>query len=166
MFLLFCQTNVFLIDEINLVKDDQNLLRCIIPLSVTQSTQIIEIDRLQKSKFIYFGYPSEIGRSINITNYIPKLSIFSVWLIVAYENILKYTASFSLTLAILNLAPCYYLDGYLLISYLLEMSMGNSEDSSFRPFLLHLIVGIGTFIISTTLISALIILFQLSNAFV
>lgn len=166
VFLLFCQTNVFLIDEINLVKDDQNLLRCIIPLSVTQSTQIIEIDRLQKSKFIYFGYPSEIGRSINITNYIPKLSIFSVWLIVAYENILKYTASFSLTLAILNLAPCYYLDGYLLISYLLEMSMGNSEDSSFRPFLLHLIVGIGTFIISTTLISALIILFQLSNAFV
>lgn len=142
-------------------KEDQNLLRCIIPLSVTQTTQIIEIDRMQKTKFIYFGYPSEISRSINITNYVPKLSIFSVWLIVVYENILKYTASFSLTLALLNLAPCYYLDGYLLISYLLELFLGNSEDNSFKPFLLHLIVGIGTFIISTTLLCAFVILLQL-----
>lgn len=149
----------------NQVQDDQNLPRCIIPQSVTQSVQIIEIDRMQHSKFIYFGFPSEISRSINITNYVPKLSIFSVWLIVAFENVLKYTASFSLTLAILNLAPCYYLDGYLLISYLLELFMGSDQDNSFRPFLLHLIVGIGTFIISATLISALIILLQLSNAF-
>ena len=123
------------------------------------------MQRSKFSKFIYFGYPSEISRSINITNYVPKLSIFSVWLIVMFENVLKYTASFSLTLAILNLAPCYYLDGYLLISYLLELFMGNDQDNSFRPFLLHLIVGIGTFVISATLISALVILLQLSNTF-
>jgi len=99
--------------------------------------------------FIFAGTPSELWYSIEVKNYVSRWDfLVSVDLPLFLEKALRYIAAISGALAILNMAPVYYLDGEWCIKpfiQLFETWIGrsfakNSEGDEHREFYVKIIL--------------------------
>lgn len=87
---------------------------CLKPVLSNFST-IIHMKRKNRVKdLVYYGHPSDILRNVEISEFTPKTKVFEPWFGDAIALILKYLAVFSSGLALVNVVPCYGLDGQFL----------------------------------------------------
>lgn len=98
---------------------------CFVPI-LPMEQQLVDVQVLaartgQRVHFFYEGYPQILGQSVTVSSYVPR-----VWWTVPFpviqvlasvdipnmiERLLQYFSSISLALAILNMAPVFFLDG-------------------------------------------------------
>lgn len=89
---------------------------CVKPIMSNSST-IIHLKRRNRSKdFVYYGHPYDVLHNVEISEYVPKTKIFEPWVGDVVALMLKYITVFSSGLAIVNVVPCYGLDGQFLIN--------------------------------------------------
>lgn len=84
---------------------------------LSNTSTIIHIKRRNRAKdFVYYGHPYDVLNNVEISQFVPKTKIFSPYLADCISLLLKYLIVFSSGLAIVNVIPCYGLDGQLLIN--------------------------------------------------
>ena len=65
----------------------------------------------QLETILYLGYHSDLFNYIKVTNYMPRLFLFSYkWPEILLMQ-LRFLCSISFGLGVVNIVPCYFLDG-------------------------------------------------------
>lgn len=104
---------------------DGSKTSCFIPVLPRQQ-QLVDV-RVKGARtgeivhFFYQGYPEVLGQSVTVSSYVPRIwsmaphSFIQVLALMdipnMIERLLQYLSSISLALAILNMAPVFFLDG-------------------------------------------------------
>ena len=94
---------------------------CLLPLLEGNSSRLLIADRQQKQQLIFLGSPAELYQSVQITEYCPRVAQFPIRLPDQTAKLLRYTFSISFGLALLNIVPCYLLDGHHIASAILSL---------------------------------------------
>ncbi|CRL04581.1 CLUMA_CG017650, isoform A [Clunio marinus] len=104
---------------------------CIKPI-LPNSTTVNHIKRKNRTKdMIYYGHPYEIFSNIEVSDFVPKTKKFEPWIGNSIALLLKYLIVFSSGLAVINVVPCYGLDGHHLINTLIaKLPLSHSNKSS------------------------------------
>ena len=109
---------------------------CLVPTFVAKSaansssTKLVHIGRgssfaaaAAKKDFLFVGNPALIYTSVILSDYCPRYAWLSGWLPDSLLKMARYIASFSGALAVLNVVPCYMLDGQHMMEVLMEMAL-------------------------------------------
>jgi S2P endopeptidase len=91
---------------------------CLKPI-LNNFTTIIQMKRLGRRDLIYYGHPADIVRNAEISGFVPKTNFLGPSLADRLTLLLKYLFIFSSGLAIVNVIPCYGLDGQFLVNALI-----------------------------------------------
>jgi Peptidase family M50 len=115
--------------------------------------------------FFYQGYGSILGGSVTVSSYVPRSWWVAPWWgrkVVAWldvpnvvERQLQYVASMSLALAVLNMAPVFWLDGEASVELFARMLVP-SLDSFRLAQLKSMMLTVGTGLLALNLLLALI----------
>lgn len=98
---------------------------CIRPM-LSNSTTIIQIRRQNTDQdMMYIGHPADISRTVFISEFIPKTSVFPAEFADGVALLLRYVIVFSLGLAFVNALPCYSFDGQHIVSALVQHGLQN-----------------------------------------
>ncbi|XP_053687402.1 membrane-bound transcription factor site-2 protease [Sabethes cyaneus] len=92
---------------------------CFKPM-INNFTTIMQIRREAKPDVIYIGHPADLTRTVRISQFVPKTSFFRPGLADFLQLLLKYVVVFSIGLAIINVLPCFGVDGQHIVSTLLS----------------------------------------------
>ncbi|XP_059084190.1 membrane-bound transcription factor site-2 protease-like [Tigriopus californicus] len=118
----------------------------------TNGTKLVQLQRKNEKDFLFVGNPAEIYHGISTSDYIPKHQYLSARLPDMAELFCHYLASFSGALAILNVVPCFFLDGQHMIRVLVDLLCG-----CFEPGIRSIISLTFTIIGSILLVANLIV---------
>jgi len=101
---------------------------CVKPI-LPNKTTIIHMKRRNRTKdIVYYGHPMDVLRFVEISSFVPKTSIFGSGLADGIALLLKYLTVFSSGLAIVNVVPCYGLDGQYLSAAMISALPGLSKS--------------------------------------
>lgn len=85
---------------------------CIKPM-MNNATTLMRIKRDNgKDDVMFIGHPSDLAFTMKVSGYVPKTFLFSASVADGVSLLLKYMVVFSLGLAVVNVIPCFYFDGY------------------------------------------------------
>ena len=89
------------------------------------ATKLVRLGRggRHAKDFLFVGHPALIYTSVVLSDYCPRAAQIPGWLPEALLKMARYIASFSGALAVLNVVPCYMLDGQHMMDVLMEMGM-------------------------------------------
>ncbi|XP_031843283.2 membrane-bound transcription factor site-2 protease [Nomia melanderi] len=103
---------------------------CLRP-SLDNISKIVQIQRIQGKDVLFFGHPADIYHTVDVSDWIPKYSFLNPKLPEALVILCKYITMFSAGLTIVNVLPCFFLDGQYIIdafvSYLLKYTRQNKH---------------------------------------
>lgn len=99
----------------NLNKKCESNLFCIKP-QINNATTIIQIKKTDEKDMIYMGHPYDVTSNVKISNYVPKTKLWTPFTADIISTFLNYIVVFSLGLALINVVPCFGLDGQHIIS--------------------------------------------------
>lgn len=118
---------------------------CIRPM-LSNSTTIIQIHRQNTDQdMMYIGHPADISRTVYVSGYIPKTSVFPPEFADGVAQFLRYVIVFSLGLAFVNGLPCYSFDGQHIVSALVQHGLQNViPERSGRDLIAMIITCLGT----------------------
>lgn len=117
---------------------------CVKPI-LSNSSTIIHIKRKNRAKdFVYYGHPYDVLTNVEISEFIPKTKIFEPWFAMSIALMLKYLTVFSSGLAIINVVPCYGLDGQFLINALIANLPMRHFDKARKELISFAINLVGT----------------------
>ena len=85
---------------------------CLLPLLEGNSSRLLIADRQHKHQLIFLGSPAELYQSVQLTEYSPRVTQLPIRLPDQIAKLLRYIFSISFGLALLNIVPCYLLDGH------------------------------------------------------
>lgn len=91
---------------------------CFKPM-INNFTTILQIRRDHKPDVIYIGHPADLTRTVRISQFVPKTSIFRPGFADDIQLLLKYVTVFALGLSVINVIPCFGFDGQHIVSTLL-----------------------------------------------
>lgn len=95
---------------------------CVKPLTLSNVTKLVQMKRRNNQDYIYWGFPGDIFASVTIVECTSRWT--SVLSIVHFsENLLRYLISFSLAFGVLNVVPCFYLDGFWILAAALQLKL-------------------------------------------
>lgn len=128
---------------------------CLRP-SLDNITKIVQIKRKEGKDVLFFGYPADIYRTIDVSDWVPKYSFLNPKLPEVLTLLCKYITIFSAGLAVINIVPCFFLDGQyiinILILYLLNFTPHNKN---IRQTVILMITSIGTLLLTINLLYVL-----------
>ena len=129
---------------------------CFKPI-INNYTTIVQIKRDKKTDVIYIGHPSDILRSIQISQFVPKTSIVNSGFADAYTLLLKYITVFSFGLAIINVIPCFGFDGQhivntILVNMLLAKQIPQKQKKDLISLCVNIIGTLFVFILLTKIL--------------
>lgn len=93
---------------------------CLKPL-LENDTKIVQIKRKSKLDVLFIGYPSDIARTVLVSNWVPKFTMLSSEFPETLTIVYKYIVMFSLGLVVINVIPCFYFDGHYIIDVLVYL---------------------------------------------
>lgn len=97
-------------------------LHCMKP-SLENSTKLVKIERASGNVVLFLGHPAEVYKTVRVSDYVPIYFIPSS-LPDAAVLLCKYIVTFSAGLGIINIIPCFYLDGQYIINAVAEIVLG------------------------------------------
>lgn len=104
--------------------DDCSGLHCFRP-SLANGTKFIEIERKDQNKALFLGYPNEILRDVHISEYI-NTTYFTTTVPNMVAKFCNFLIMFSAGIAVLNLIPCFFLDGQHITRLLVNICFGKN----------------------------------------
>ncbi|XP_005109480.1 membrane-bound transcription factor site-2 protease [Aplysia californica] len=132
---------------------------CVYP-AVDNETRLLRIFHGQRPPLLFLGHPLDLYYSVSLSNYVPKISFIPVNLPFVIETFCKYIISLSGALVILNVVPCYALDGQYICRAFLELVLRPTvPDPEIRNFVYSLVVLFGTILLIINVIFAMWTLF-------
>lgn len=125
---------------------------CIRPM-LSNSTTIIQIRRQNTDQdMMYIGHPADISRTVVVSEFIPKTSVFPPEFADGVAQFLRYVVVFSLGLALVNALPCYAFDGQHIVSALVQHGLQNViPERSKRDLIGGAVTCVGTAIFAAGL---------------
>lgn len=102
------------------VVDHSSLQLCLKPLT-KNVTRVIRIGHRHGQEVLFVGEPRELSATVEVSNYVPIYNTPFINLPKHLENLCLYLISISAALALLNMVPCFYLDGHHTLEILLEI---------------------------------------------
>lgn len=125
---------------------------CLKPILANTST-IIHMKRKNRVKdLVYYGHPYDILRSVEISGFIPKTKIFVPSFGDAITLLLKYITVFSSGLGIVNVLPCFGLDGYFLVNAIIANLPSKHFSKSKKELISFAINTLGTATLFLTIV--------------
>lgn len=132
---------------------------CVLP-SLDNTTKLLRILNEGKQAILFLGHPLDIYYSVTLSNYVPYSSLFPLNLPYILETFYKYLISLSGALAILNVVPCYALDGQWILLAVIELTTSSLIKSRHnRNLLYNIILIFGTSLLGANIVIALWVLF-------
>lgn len=132
---------------------------CVYP-SIDNQTKLLRVIHGHKPPLLFLGHPLDLHYAVILSNYIPNNSLVSVNLPYVIDTFCKYLISLSGALVILNVVPCYALDGQWICQAFIELSLRSSvPDKEARGAIYSLIVLFGTILTLLNVIIAMWTLF-------
>ena len=125
------------------VKTDLAKSVCLFP-SVGNRTRLVRISRPPSSVILFLGNPLELRFSVRVIDFRKRFRFLPVNAPAVIELCCKYLASLSGALALLNVVPCYALDGQHILASILDICLPTSLFSRVtkgRVNLLFLLLG-------------------------
>ena len=99
---------------------------CLHPLT-RNTTHVIRIRHKKGIEVLFVGQPRELSSTIMVSDYIPIYKTPFLNLPNHIKHLCLYMISISAALALLNMVPCFYLDGHHTLEILLEMLLPNQH---------------------------------------
>lgn len=110
--------------------------------------QIVQIKRREGKDVLFFGHPADIYRTVDVSDWIPKYSLFNSKLPERFTLLCEYITMLSGGQVVINIMPCFFLDGQyiinILILYLLNFTPLNRNV---RQTIMLTITSIGTLLL-------------------
>jgi len=96
------------------------------------SSRLLQMQRSNGGKldFLFVGNPAEVYQGVEVVDYVPRSASAPVRFPSMIELLAHYVASFSGALAVLNVVPCFMLDGQHMTRVLVDMCFSCYEDST------------------------------------
>ena len=99
---------------------------CLYPLT-RNTTRVIRLRHKKGLEVLFVGQPRELSSTIMISDYVPLYNTPFLNVPKHIEHMCLYMISISAALALLNMVPCFYLDGHHTLEILLEMLFPNQH---------------------------------------
>lgn len=113
--------------------------------SIRNSSRLVVIKRKTSTKdVLYLGSPGLLYTTVYVSNYIPKYALVPGSLPPFIETFCEYLVKFSGALAVMNIIPCFYLDGYWISGALIDLIFGFRLDIVHRRVLHMIVTTFGT----------------------
>ncbi|XP_063985933.1 membrane-bound transcription factor site-2 protease [Diachasmimorpha longicaudata] len=120
-------------------------------------TKIVQIKREMGKDVLFFGYPAEIYRTVEISEWVPKYPIFSSDLPESVTLLCKYITVISAGLAMMNVVPCFFFDGQHIVSTLTQnLLRPRIRHKSLRQAIALTVTSIGSLVIVINVINAFV----------
>lgn len=130
---------------------------CLAP-SLHNVSRLLQVTRRGGSKseikddVIYLGPPATLHHTLQLSNYVPKYSFIPLSWPNSLETYCDYMVKFSGALAVLNMVPVFYLDGYWIFGALIDLMFADRLPNITRRSLQMLISMMGTILLALNLI--------------
>ncbi|XP_066595263.1 membrane-bound transcription factor site-2 protease [Prorops nasuta] len=122
--------------------------------SLDNMTKILQIKRTSGKDVLFFGYPAHIYKTVDVSDWVPKYSFLHPEMPERLTLLCEYITYFSVGAAIINVVPCFFLDGQYILSILVTYFLGNKpQNKHIRQVTTLTITCIGTIILAINLIS-------------
>ncbi|XP_058808850.1 membrane-bound transcription factor site-2 protease isoform X1 [Phymastichus coffea] len=146
----YCQNN----DQCSMLNDI-----CVRP-ALANMSKLVQIQRYGHKDVLFFGHPSEIYYTTDLTDLVPRFAFLSPNFPEALILLCKYIAVFSSGLAIINVVPCFYFDGQHIAILLTERLLRSKiHQQCIRKIVALIITTIFTFLLGYNLILMYLIKF-------
>lgn len=123
---------------------EEKRIGCFIPVLPLQQQLIdVRVQTLSNREVVHFfyeGYPQVLGRSVSVSSYVPRIWWWGPRFVVRtlahadlpnmLERLMQYLSSISLALAILNMAPVFFLDGEASAGLFIRLLLPNLSKAS------------------------------------
>lgn len=124
--------------------------------SLDNSSRLLRIIRSKGADVLYVGDPLLLQYTIGVINYLPRSYLLPMEIPNMLEMFLIYLVSLSGALALLNMVPCYSLDGqwalFALVDHTLTSFIPNEDQ---RNMLCNIILTLGTLLLAANITLAL-----------
>ncbi|KAK7494826.1 hypothetical protein BaRGS_00013953 [Batillaria attramentaria] len=132
---------------------------CVYP-SVDNETKLLRVFHGRRPPLLFLGHPLDLFYSVSVSQYVPNSSLVPLNLPYVVETFCKYLISLSGALVILNVVPCYALDGQFICHAFIELALRSSvPDPDLRGAIYTLIILFGTLLLALNVIFAMWALF-------
>ncbi|KAL5010403.1 hypothetical protein ScPMuIL_012708 [Solemya velum] len=133
---------------------------CVYP-ALDNETKLLRIVHGNKPPLLFLGHPLDLHYSVHVSNYVPSFKIVPLNLPYIVETFCKYLISLSGALVILNVVPCYALDGQYICYALIELSLQSFiPDRDIRGLIYTVFIFYGTLLLAANVVIALWTLFS------
>jgi len=126
---------------------------CLPPLLEGNSSRLLIADRQNQRQLIFLGSPAELYQSVQMTEYSPRVNHIPIRLPDQIAKLLRYTFSISFGLALLNIVPCYLLDGHHIASAIISLLPVPSGTKHMATFAL---TSLGSALVALNLVIGLV----------
>lgn len=111
---------------------------CLHPVLDFPFESLWQIQRKNSPDFLFIGFSNDLFRGIEaVTDYVPKFWFAPLSLPLWLEKCSYYTGSFSLALALINIVPCFMLDGQFIIQTAMKYCCPPSRSLCISNFLIY-----------------------------
>jgi len=111
---------------------------CVIP-ATSKFNRFIRISHVQGQDILFVGNPYELLVYVSLSDYLPKSNMIPLDVPDYIQTFLVYYASLSGALAILNMIPCYWLDGqWSLLAFIEYFLPRFIKNDSIRAIIYHI----------------------------
>ncbi|KOC69888.1 Membrane-bound transcription factor site-2 protease [Habropoda laboriosa] len=105
---------------------------------------------------LFFGHPADIYRTVDVSDWIPKYSFLNPKLPETVTLLSKYITVFSAGLAVINIMPCFFLDGQYIINILMLYLLNfTPHNKNIRQTIILTITSISTLLLIINLLYVL-----------
>ncbi|KAK7789542.1 hypothetical protein R5R35_010321 [Gryllus longicercus] len=104
-------------------RDCTQGLHCMVP-SLENNTKLVRIERLDAKVVLFLGHPAEVYRTVVVSDYVPLYFFISSSIPEVVTRLCKYITIFSAGLAVINVIPCFGLDGQYIVRALADFLLG------------------------------------------
>lgn len=109
--------------------------------------------RKDKDDVLFVGHPSEIYRTIEITDWVPKYTFIGTSMPESLELLCKYIVILSSGLGVINIVPCFSFDGQRILDLLIHSLFRRTiKSKSTRQAIALTITSVGSLLVAVNLL--------------
>lgn len=124
--------------------------------SLDNTTRLLRIVQQDRDPVLFVGHPGVLPYSVSVSDFAPRFFFVPVTFPYMLETFCKYLISLSGALAVLNVVPCYALDGQWILLALVEIiCRGHQRQNGVQSLIYSVILLLGTVLLGCNIITAL-----------
>lgn len=127
---------------------------CLKPEISEDRIRLFRVSRKDRQSFIFYGTGQQLLVSVLTADCAVRSHWIPVSLILAYDSLLRYLISFSLALAMLNVVPCFFLDGQFIVSAAAELLLHERMSRNRQKKMCRTLSGAGSVLLVACIASA------------